>query len=123
MADIRPFRAIRYSSRDLSALVAPPYDILDEKDKQALLARNDHNIVAVDLPHTPPKSAGPPSAYEDAARTMRAWLAHGTLRQDDQPAIYVYHQLYNHAGKSYTRKMFFVQSRLEEFGQGQVFPH
>lgn len=123
MADIRPFRAIRFSSRDLSRMVAPPYDILDANDKAALLVRSDRNMVAIDLPFVPPKSAGPPAAYDQAAKTFRAWQADGTLRQDDKPAIYVYHQQYAHSGRTYVRKMFFARLRLEEFGKGQVFPH
>ena len=59
----RPVRiAMRAADRfgnDLSKLVAPPYDVLDEDDKAALLAKDPSNIVAVDLPHVPPKSAGP----------------------------------------------------------------
>ena len=123
MAEISSFRAIRYSLRDLSRIVAPPYDILDAKDKESLLARDAHNIVAIDLPFVPAKTAGPRHVYDDAAAKLSDWLADGTLRRDAQPAIYVYHQVYSHGGRSYTRQMFFARLRLEEFGQGQVFPH
>lgn len=123
MAHIAPFRAVRYSAQDQSRLVAPPYDILDQADKEALLARSDRNVVAVDLPHTPPKEAGPKEAYERSARTLLSWLNDGTLKQDSEPALYVYHQIFRHGGRHYTRQMFFARLRLEEFGKGQVFPH
>ncbi len=74
MAEIQPFAALRYNPRqfgkDLSAVVAPPYDVLDAKDKAALLARSDRNIVAADLPFIPPKSAGPDALYAAAAALL-----------------------------------------------------
>ena len=126
MPEIAPFAALRYSRRlgpDLSTLIAPPYDVLTAADKAALLARDPHNIVAVDLPHVPPESAGPDAAYQQAATTLKQWVADGTMTLDQQPAIYVYTQEYEHAGRRYTRRKFFARMRLEEFGAGTVFPH
>jgi uncharacterized protein (DUF1015 family) len=83
MADIQPFRGIRYTSADLSRLIAPPYDILDEGDKRRLLAGDDHNIVAVDLPHVPPKTAGPDSVYRQAAGELTSWMDIHALERDE----------------------------------------
>lgn len=127
MPDLRPLRALRYSAdrvgRDLSSLIAPPYDVLDARDKDELLGRHPRNIVAIDLPHVPPKSAGPDEVYARAAATLDEWRREGTLVSETAPAIYVYHQQYQHAGRSYTRRKFFARMRLEEFGTGTVFPH
>jgi uncharacterized protein (DUF1015 family) len=126
MSTIRPFRGIRYATsrtRNVGTRLAPPYDILTEADKRALLARDACNFVKIDLPHTPPKSAGPPHAYEASRDTLRAWLSDGTMLRDPQPAIYVYHQLYRYNRVDYVRKMFFARLRLEPFGTGSVFPH
>jgi len=123
MATIAAFRGIRYTQRDQTGLIAPPYDILDAPEKAALLAVNEQNIVAVDLPHTPPKEAGPDSAYDAAAETLRRWMSVGTLQVDERPAIYVYHQHYRVDGREFVRRMFFARLKLEEFGRGQVFPH
>ncbi|MCA9243801.1 MAG: DUF1015 domain-containing protein [Phycisphaerales bacterium] len=123
MADIRPFRAIRYTSGALSDVLAPPYDVLDQADRDALVARDANNFVVIDLPHIPPKNAGPAEVYEKAAKTLQDWLDSGVMKQDERPAIYVYHQQYEHAGRAYTRKMFFARLKLEEFGKGSVFPH
>ena len=64
LAEIRPFHAIHYDferlNRDLSAVLAPPYDILEQADKDRLLAGSDRNVVKLDLPHLPPASEGPP---------------------------------------------------------------
>jgi len=127
MSEIRAFRAIRYATtpgaRDLSNRLAPPYDVLTDADKRALLDRDPRNFVKIDLPHTPPKSAGPPEAYTAANDQLAAWLADGTMVRDGKPALYVYHQRFTHCGTEYVRKMFFARLRLEPFGSGNVFPH
>ncbi len=127
MPEIQPFAAIRYdhtkTGGDLSTLVAPPYDVLNQNDKDALLHKNDGNVVAIDLPHLPPKSAGPAEVYEQAAKTMQQWLSAGTLIREAKPAIYLYHQIFEHEGKNYTRKKFIARVRLSEFSQGHVLPH
>lgn len=123
MAHIEPFAAIRYTSNELSHLIAPPYDILSEADKQILLAKDDHNIVAIDLPHVPPKSAGPDEVYDRAAGELTSWLDIRALARDPAPAIYVYHQTYKLGTKTLTRKKFFARLRLSPFGEGSVFAH
>lgn len=126
MSAIRPFCAVRYNTAqdpDVSRRLAPPYDILSDADKKALLEQDPHNFVKIDLPHTPPKAAGPQEVYDGARDTLNAWLADGVMVRDDNPAIYVYHQRYQHAGTDYTRKMFFARLKAEPFGSGSVFPH
>ncbi len=128
MARIAPFRGIRYdpsrhAGGDLSPVIAPPYDVLGQADRDALVARDDRNIVSADLPHMPPGYAGPPEAYARSAELLQAWLADGTLIRDQKPALYVYHQRFAHDGRSITRRMFFARLRLEPFGTGTVFPH
>jgi uncharacterized protein (DUF1015 family) len=127
MPQIAPFTALRFDPQrfggDLSNVIAPPYDVLDQDDKEALLARNDLNIVAVDLPHIPPKTLGPEEAYRAAARTLSAWRADGTLVRDREPALYVYHQTFRHENRSLTRRMFFARARLQPFEEGSILPH
>lgn len=127
MCEIQPFSAIRYATtpenRDLSTRIAPPYDVLDQAAKDALLAGDERNFVKIDLPHMPPKAAGPPAVYAEAAQQLRAWIDDGTMVRDNAPCVYVYHQRFTHDGREYTRRMFFARLRLEPFGEGSVFPH
>ena len=127
MLEVSPFNAIRFNTRklgrDLSSFIAPPYDVLDAADKRVLLRKSSHNIAAIDLPHLPPKSAGPPEAYAGAARGLQQWLSDGVLIRESSPAMYVYHQQFSHAGKTYTRKKLFVRVRLHPFSDGIILPH
>ena len=126
MADIRPFRAIRYNTdrqRDLSSLIAPPYDVLDGARRDALASGNSHNIVHIDLPHMPPASLGPPYAYARSAELIKQWLDQKVLIQDDQPALYYCQQTFRIGSKSHTRSAFFARIRLEPLGAGSIIPH
>lgn len=126
MAQIRPFAAIRYARRpelDFSSVIAPPYDVLDERGKAALQAKSPHNIVTVDLPHLPPKTVGPDSTYAKANDTLQAWLNAGILARDSKPGFYPYSQTYEHNGRTFHRRGFFALVRLSPFGAGEVVPH
>ena len=87
-----PFRAVRYnpSVSDLAAVIAPPYDVIDETEQSALEAADPHNVVRLILPRDP----GVPGVdrYATAAQTFERWLDDETLLVDDTPALYVYQQ-------------------------------
>ncbi len=95
MPTIHPFRALTYAGlRDLSNLVAPPYDVLDRAGKQRLVERDPRNIVEIDLPHTPAKELGPPEVYAAAANRLREHVTSGVLRRTDAPVIVAYRQTF-----------------------------
>jgi uncharacterized protein (DUF1015 family) len=124
VAQIRPFAGIRYSKKhpDISAMIAPPYDVLDEAGKANLQARHPANIVSVDLPFVPPKSVGPDQVYKLADATLQSWLKSGVLVRDVRPALYPYCQTYEHAGKKFHRRGFIALVKLTPFGE-DVVPH
>jgi uncharacterized protein (DUF1015 family) len=126
LATIRPFSAVHYAHRpdlDLSKLIAPPYDVLDEKQKKELQARHPNNIVTIDLPFLPPKSVGPDAVYEEANITLEAWRSAGILVQDRRPAMYPYTQSYTYNGRTFHRRGFIALVKLEPFGAGHIVPH
>ncbi len=122
--DIRGFRGWRYAGEDgnVTPFIAPPYDILSESDLKVLLDRSDRNIVAVDVPHFPPGSAGPDSAYAAAAGRLAQWQSDGTLVQDSAPSVYAYEQEYTWAGRTYVRRALLAGVRATPFGE-DVIPH
>src|SRR5476649_634618 len=87
---IRPFAGIHFSKKmgpDISTLIAPPFDVLDEKSKAALQAGHANNIVTIDLPYLPPKAVGPDEVYIKANETLQSWLASGILEKSSRAAI------------------------------------
>ena len=126
MPPVFPFSAVQFQAGDVSALVAPPYDVLDAAGKQALLAKDPRNIVAIDLPHTPAKELGPPAAYETAAGTYHALLKNGSLSKQP-PAMFAYRQTFtSEAGKSFQRSGMACTVETVPFGPrpgGGILPH
>ena len=126
MAQISPFNAIRYNTqqqRDLSGVLAPPYDVIDQSRYDLLTASSEHNIVHLDLPHMPPADLGPPEAYARSASLLKDWLERKVLVTDAQPAFYYYQQTFKIGSASHTRRGFFCRVKLEPLGQGDIMPH
>ncbi len=85
---LAPFRALRYDPAhvDIGAVIAPPYDVIDDAERDALEARDPHNVVRLTLPR------GGEEGYATAAATLAAWRRDGSLVADATPAVYVYEQ-------------------------------
>ena len=118
--EIRPVRGYRYagdSARDISAVVAPPYDQISAETQDRLYAMSPHNIVRVSYP----KDAD--DKYGDARRVLDGWLAEGVWRRDERPAIYPYHQTYTVAGQPITRMGFVALGAVSDYARGEVLPH
>ena len=126
MAEIAPFRALRYNPRlvpDLRAVVTPPYDIISPEAQAGYYARDPYNVVRLVLAqHNAPETPGL-DRYQAAARTYAAWRREGVLIRDAEPGIYVYEQAFTVAGHSYRRRGILALLKLAEYGEGVVFPH
>ncbi len=132
MPRVHAFNALHYAKpRDQSALIAPPYDVLDLAGKQMLLAKDPRNIVAIDLPHTPAKELGPAGAYAAAAERLRELRTNGTLTQTSKPVMFAYRQTWTQrdgTGMLHTRSRSGMACTLDTvpFGPrpgGGVLPH
>ena len=118
MAEIKPFRAVRYTAKagDISKLTCPPYDIISEEERLAFLRENPHNVIRLELP----KGENP---YEEAGSTLKDWLADGILRRDTDPGFYIYEEEFEAYGVRNKVKGFICLVKLEEFSKGIVLPH
>jgi uncharacterized protein (DUF1015 family) len=82
-----PFAALRYSpSEPLDDVTAPPYDVLSPADIAALTARDDHNIVTVDVP----LDGDGPQRYIRAGQRLATWVDEGVLVRDQSPSLTLY---------------------------------
>lgn len=122
MADVRAFRGFRYDLGrvgELSAAVAPPYDVIDPALQARLYAASPYNAVRLELTKAEPGE----DKYAAAASVLKDWLAADVLRQDTARSVYVYEQEFTVEGQTFTRRGFLARVRLEPFGTGRIFPH
>ena len=71
MADVRPFQGLRYSqsiSQHLDAVLAPPFDVVSPDEQRALLARDAHNVIAVELGEIRPTDTDSENRYTQIGR-------------------------------------------------------
>jgi uncharacterized protein (DUF1015 family) len=116
-----PFRGLRYDTSrvSLADVTAPPYDVLDDRQRAAL-AEEPRNTVRIDLP----VDEGGEDRYEVARRVLQEWRDEGTVVADDVPTFTVYRMTFtDEAGR--TRQTTGVIGALELWppGSGQILPH
>jgi uncharacterized protein (DUF1015 family) len=117
-----PFRALRFHpsdsrSTDVSAFLAPPYDVLSDEEREALLVRNPANSVRLDYP----KGKTDPRAYARARTELDRWIADATLLLDAEPTLTIYRMTDPVSGHRTTGV--FGALGLEHPGVGDVLPH
>ncbi|MFK0120675.1 DUF1015 family protein [Streptomyces sp. NPDC090994] len=118
--ELTPFRGLRYDPDrvgSLAAVTSPPYDVVVRPDGLLHLESADpYNIVRLILP----QAATPTARDEQAARTLRRWLAEGILTPDPEPGLYVYEQ---RADDGLLQRGVIGALRLPEPGDRSVLPH
>ena len=120
--EIKPFRGYRYGSaraRDVSAVVAPPYDQIGPETQDRLYAMSPHNIVRVTLARDEPGL----DRYHGAREVLDGWLAEGVWAREEGPAIYPYHQTYTVDGVAITRMGLVALAAVTDYARKAVLPH
>ena len=115
-----PFHGLRYDrSRSLAEVTAPPYDVIDERQR-AELAVEPLNAVRIDLP----VDENGENRYDVACRLLHEWQDDGVLVTDETPTFTVYRMTFtDEAGR--VRKTTGVIGALELWppGAGEILPH
>ena len=123
MAEIQPLKTLRYDPKcvgSLEAVIAPPYDVIDDALRDRLLAQSPFNVVEVDLPKAP--GGGDP--YQHAEEVFEAWREQGVLIRESEPALWVLEQHYTAPdGSDRRRRGLFARVRVEDYGPGRIRPH
>ncbi|MBM3677314.1 MAG: DUF1015 domain-containing protein [Actinobacteria bacterium] len=113
MADVAPFRAIRYA-RSTPSVTAPPYDVIGPEERARYLALDPCNVVHLTLNES----------EEAAGALFRSWLADGTLVEDAEPAAWAVRQDYvGPDGVARRREGVVASLRVEPYETRVVLPH
>jgi uncharacterized protein (DUF1015 family) len=119
-----PFRGLRYSvGHDVAAVTSPPYDVIDDDDRDALEHRSPENAVRLILPRDPADPAGG-DRYTHAAALLAAWQEQGVLRADTAPGFYAYRMSFvGPDGAQTTTGVIGAVELPARPGEGDVLPH
>ncbi|MGD9696406.1 MAG: DUF1015 family protein [Thermoleophilia bacterium] len=117
MADVRPFRALRYdgAAGSLASLVAPPYDVISPEQRRGYLAASPYNAVRLILPEVP---------YEELGSMIAHWTDEGVLRRVDEPVLIAWTQTFDLGdGVARERRTLLAAVGLEPYENRVVRPH
>ena len=120
MIRIAPFRALCYSHKkvkDLSKVIAPPYDVISKDEQDKLYKKSAYNFVRLDLNQEA-------DSYNAVAQLFDEWQNQGVLERDETPAIYFCaHRFKLNSGEQKSRLGFFALTELQDFSTGSIRPH
>ena len=120
MIRIAPFRGLFYNQkkvRDLSKVVAPPYDVISKEEQERLYKKSPYNFIRLDLSQEP-------DSYPAVAQLLSEWLATGIFERDETPAIYfLSHRFKLKSGEQKIRDGFLALTELQDLSSGAIRPH
>ena len=122
---VESFKAFRFDAGvvgNVGNCIAPPYDVINDAQREQLYDKNKHNLVRIIKGKTTASDNGENNQYTRAADYLASWIQDGALKQDSAEAIYAYVQDFEVAGAQYQRSSFIALAKLEDFGR-IVKPH
>jgi uncharacterized protein (DUF1015 family) len=127
MANIAPFRALRYDSSkvSISKTVTQPYDKITPEMQEAYYQASPFNLVRIILGKRGPGDRPGIDVYSRAATAFADWRGQGIFLQDELPSIYAYVQRFVDPGGKIEmeRRGFIALGGVEDYSAGIVFRH
>lgn len=128
MADIIPFKGVRYNKekiKDFSKVTAPPYDVILKKEQDRLYKISQYNIIRLLLGKELAGDNEKDNKYIRAGKYIKDWQKKDILKRDKDPGIYINLQEFRLDGKIKRRAGFLALLKLEEFDtkKSSVYPH
>lgn len=126
MAEIRPFRGVRYNEsliQDFSEVICPPYDIISPQQQQELYRKNGYNYIRIEFERELPQDTPADNRYTRSAETLRQWIERGVMKADDVPCLYLHDHYFTRQGKTCKRRNLIARVRLEEWEKMVIRPH
>ena len=128
MAEIRPFCGLRFSAEagPIQDLVAPPYDVINQTERDNLIQRNAHNVVHLTLPEQKDDDRSKFVKYARSAAALSEWRRDGILALESKPAFYRYTQTFAIpylSKEPLTRTSIIALIKVEPYDKGVVLPH
>jgi uncharacterized protein (DUF1015 family) len=127
MAQVHPFRALRYNPERVSfdRVLTQPYDKISPAMQERYYAADPHNLIAVEKGRVCADDGPESNVYFRARAALQQWLDENVVVQDIAPSFYSYTQEYGVPGSDErrTRRGFIGAGKLEEYSAHVIFRH
>ena len=128
MAVVAPFRGITYNFdkiTDIARVVAPPYDVISDRDQEDCYQEDPYNVVRLILGKNKIGDSDWDNRYTRAADLFKRWESEEVLIRSQLPAMYLTSLEYESPDtlERRTRWGFIALVRIEENDSSVVLPH
>jgi uncharacterized protein (DUF1015 family) len=127
LASIQPLRGLYYNNDvvKFGRVLAPPYDVIDDAEQEALYGRALRNIVRIDFGEDYEGDIpGSNDRYTRAYEHLHSWVNLGVLKRDEQPSMYLHeHSFIGSDGVARVRRGIFCRVLAKPWEQSEVRPH
>lgn len=128
MAIIAPFRGLTYNFhalKDVSKLVAPPYDVISEEEQEGYYQAHPYNVIRLILGKKKTGDTDWDNRYTRSADDFKRWQSEEVLVQSKEPAMFVTSLCYDPEDGSGQRTRWGLISlvRIEDEGSEMILPH
>ncbi len=126
MADVQPFRGLRYNLErigDLAPVICPPYDVISPEQQRLYHDRSQYNVIRLEFGQDPAADCLEKDKYSRAASTMESWLRASILIREDTPVFYLVEHRFPFQDSLKSRFSLLARIRLEDLNDGQIRPH
>ena len=116
MVDVQPLCGLKYASDavgDLAHVFSPPHDVVSPEEQVYYHALSPYNILQVEWGREFPHDNHLDNRYTRSAELLTKWRNDGILVKDTTFRYYLYQQIFDVGGQTYTRISLIARVRLE----------
>lgn len=116
----QPFAAYLPNKEKASAIVCPPYDVMDTEEARAMAGPDSFlHIIRSEIEFPPEQDAHADVIYDRAAENLKRWIDAGLLFRDDAESLYLYRL--TAFGRSQTGIA--GRSHIDDYVEGRIKRH
>jgi len=125
MAEIQPFKGLRYNTEEikLEEIITEPYDRITSSKQEEYYGRNPYNVVRIILGKDNDPEHSEKNKYKRAKIYLDEWEKQGILVKEKQEVLYLYEQEFRVKDEQKKRIGLIARIKLEEFSSRKVLPH
>ncbi|MBI52250.1 MAG: hypothetical protein CL779_03420 [Chloroflexi bacterium] len=120
MSIFKPLKGFTYNKEkvDIKTVIAPPYDVINEEQKEQLYKSSEYNICHIELP-----KGEDSNKYLHAKELINSWIDKKILLQENDENYYLYQQTFNLEGQLIQRRSILGLLEIHAFEDRIILPH
>lgn len=126
MARIFPIKGIMYNSEldnDLGKFLSPPFDVVDDNDKNKLYAISEYNVIRLENGKSFISDNNDENKYTRSSKFLNDWLSKGILVKDNSESFFILEEIFENNNKNISRSSLICNVKVEDYKKKIVLPH